>query len=441
MRIAVILPASFSEIYYDRFQRVFQADFPQIDVLYLFYNDYKESPELLEGRQREFDAVIFAGAASFHYTESRLRQETVWLYLPREGSAIYRALLLALKQGMDITRLSFDTYERNMVLEAYGELGYDEERLHLYCFSGNSRSPDYNKLALDFHRECLRKKLVSGCITRLNTVAGAMEQAKMPYIFAHPTINTIREQIEFAQKLMLAKESADGQFVVLSLELGFPPEFTAMVSTDYAFVMSRMQIASQIYRYADLISGSVVEQGARNYLIFSTKEIFEAHTNFFRSLPLLDWLVKACAHRISIGVGYGKTVADAHRGATKSLYTCQRENRSCAVLRFTDGSFLTMEPSSAKKADHDAALDQWQQVAAATGLSTGTVAQIAAFTDRIHTDCFTAEELSQALEISRRSADRLLEKLETAGYACVMGREVSGRKGRPARIVQVFLTK
>ena len=115
MRMGIILPKTQSEIYYQRFQAVFSRDFQEVEVEYLFYGDYKESPDLLRHRQKDFDAVIFAGSASYFFTESNLRQETAWLYLPREGSAIYRALLLALRRGWDITRLSFDSYEYDML--------------------------------------------------------------------------------------------------------------------------------------------------------------------------------------------------------------------------------------------------------------------------------------------------------------------------------------
>ena len=114
MRMAVVLPKTQVEIYYQRFTTVFENEFAEIETEYIFYKDYKEAPGLIKDRQRDFDAIIFDGSASYFYTESQLKQETIWLYLPREGSAIYRALLLAYRRGWDITRLSFDTYEPDM---------------------------------------------------------------------------------------------------------------------------------------------------------------------------------------------------------------------------------------------------------------------------------------------------------------------------------------
>ena len=441
MRMGIILPKTQSEIYYQRFQAVFSRDFQEVEVEYLFYGDYKESPDLLRHRQKDFDAVIIAGSASYFFTESNLRQETAWLYLPREGSAIYRALLLALRRGWDITRLSFDSYEYDMLLEVYRELGYSEDKLRIHCYKGNLRNPDYNQLVMNFHRDCLASGQVSGCITRLSMVANLMEEQQVPYVFAYPTIDTIREQISFAQKLVMAMENGWGQFSVLAIHIDLPPDYTFLVSSDYSIAADRLQIANHIYRYANLIRGTALEQGVRDYIIISTMDFVESQTNFYKNLPLMDWLAKGCPYTISVGIGCAETVAEAHRLAGIALRKCLQRKKSAAMVQFGDGTFLFVRAGGNAPSENASELDQWQEVAQRSGVSASTIYRIAELIHRTQTDSFTAQELADGLRIGRRSADRVLEKLEAAGYASVAGRELSGKKGRPARVTRIFLTK
>ena len=438
MRMAVVLPKTQVEIYYQRFTTVFENEFAEIETEYIFYKDYKEAPGLIKDRQRDFDAIIFAGSASYFYTESQLKQETIWLYLPREGGAIYRALLLAYRRGWDITRLSFDTYEPDMLREAYEELGYDARSLNIHLCKGNLRSPEYNRFVLDFHQNLLAAGRVSGCITRLTTVANMMETQGIPFIFAHPTIDTVREQISFAQKLAVARRDSWGQIAVMLVNVAMPLDYSVLVSADYSIEMDRLRMANHVHRFANRIRGMAMEQGASAYVIVSTMELLEAQTEVYRSLPLIDWLEKECPYTISVGIGCGESVYEAHRMAALALRKCTQRKRSCAFVQFPDGTGLFIRRDSSITAERSV-MDEWQETAVASGLSVSTIYRLAELINRKQTDTMTAQEIADGLHINRRSADRLIEKLEAAGRASVTGRELSGKKGRPTRIVQLFL--
>lgn len=438
MRMAVVLPQLFPELYFHNFRQVFETDFPDVDVEYLFYIDYKEAPTLLKDRQQHFNAVIFAGGNAFYYTKNALKQETIWLFLPPDGSDIYRALLVAMRHGLDITRLSIDTYDKPVLKEIYKELGYDESRLRIQCFKGNPRSPDYNKLVLDFHREHLLNRRVSGCITRLTTTAKMMEEASIPYIFANPTLSNIREQIAFAQKLVIAKRSVNMHCAVLNIEIHRSADISALVMNDYACAVNRAHIIREIYRFSSLVNGAVVEQGLSNYTIFSSRKAVKAQMG--QHLSLLNRLVEVCPYEVLIGIGYGETVFDAHGLAAAALEKCRCAKHSCAVLLADDDTELHIVPSGIRKGERSgSSMEQWKQIAQETGIGVGTLTKIARALDNGR-DVITARELAQKLDISCRSANRILDKLKTAGYAATAGNASCG-KGRPAQIVRIFLEK
>lgn len=441
MRMVAIMPKFYPEYYRDRCEAIFRDEFPEIDVEFLIYSDYKETPDLLRNRQSEFDAVLFAGAAAMQYSEKFIQQEIPWLYLPTAGSAIYRALLHAMRKGWDITRLSFDTYDYSMLAEVYQELGYQEKDLHIQCFTGNPQNPDYNERVLAFHQNCLHSGLVCGCITRLNTVANTMDHIGMDCVTAFPTRSTIREQIQFAKKLYIARSNAEGEFVVILVNIGFPTGPVNEPTSNYQFVMSRMRIYSQIYRYADLIRGAVVEHGARDFIIFASSDVVELQSAGKGHISLLNWLSMESRYPFYIGIGYGKTMSAAQYCASRAIQRSYQERRSCAATLYANQSLRVVLPTEAPAANRMTAEAYWLQIAETTGLSVNTISRIFAFINQRESDVFTPRELSEHLHISKRSTDRLLEKLELNGYASVIGRELSGAKGRPARKIRLFLTQ
>lgn len=441
MQIAVVLPDLFPEFFYDRFRKIFREEFQEIDATYLFYRDYKDAPKLLRDRQREFDAVIFAGAASMHFTEKELPRETLWVYLPTAGSSLYRALLDAMRKGWDITRLSFDTYQQPMLDEVYQELGYHKQDLHLLCFQGNPQNPDYNGLVLAFHQNALRSGRVSGCITRLVTVANMMKEHGMAYVAAFPTYNTIREQVEFAQRLYLTRKNAEGEFVAVLVHIAFPPEFSTRAHSNYQFVMNRMRISSQVYRYADLIRGSVVEQGVHDLMIFATRDVVELQNEFHPHIPLLDWMSVESPYPFYLGVGFGKTLSEAQYHANRAIQRSYQERKSCLSVLYANGALRLTHASEAAEDGQTEAVSYLMRAAKTVGLSYLTLSKIATILRQRESDVLTSQELAEAMNIGKRSADRLLEKLELNGYAAVVGRDLSGEKGRPSRKIQLFLTK
>lgn len=84
-------------------------------------------------------------------------------------------------------------------------------------------------------------------------------------------------------------------------------------------------------------------------------------------------------------------------------------------------------------------LERSNFIARETGVGAKTVVKILQTIIRESNNLFTSQSLADALSISRRSADRIIEKLESAGYAATIGKMACGEKGRPSRVVELFL--
>lgn len=57
--------------------------------------------------------------------------------------------------------------------------------------------------------------------------------------------------------------------------------------------------------------------------------------------------------------------------------------------------------------------------------------------EQMHKDYFTTKELADEFGNSHRSMNRIIEKLELAGYVEVAGKKVVQKAGRPSRIIKL----
>jgi hypothetical protein len=419
----------------DKFLSVVESDFPHLDAECLIYGKFDEVPKLVGERQEEFDAVLFGGHVAMTYANAYQQRKTLWSQLPRAGSTVLCAFLNAVRVGWDITKLSFDSYDETLLLEIYKELGYDAKP-PLLIFRGNMLDSTYSEDALNFHRENLRTRKATGCLTALSGVRLQLQRERLPVLFLSTTRDVIREQLNFVQQFYRAKKEAEGLIGVLWITIDFPPDYSVMQESDDTFMLERMKIAQQIYRYASHLQATVLEMSLRDYLLFSTKKIIEMETDDYRHFKLLDWMEQETFYNVSMGVGYGDTVAGARSSAVAAMLRAKGRNHNSACVCVGDRNFIG--PFSCTAAERkEPPIDQKLLAAAElTGISVNTLYKLHCFVMSHNAQgTFTSQALADGLELSKRRVDKILQNLEQHGFVKVVGKRVMEKSGRPSRVL------
>jgi DNA-binding MarR family transcriptional regulator len=76
-------------------------------------------------------------------------------------------------------------------------------------------------------------------------------------------------------------------------------------------------------------------------------------------------------------------------------------------------------------------------ISQASGLSINNIYRLHCIKEKTKKDSFTSGELAEEFGNTRRSMNRLIEKLEKAGYAVVAGSRMMADTGRPSRVIQL----
>ncbi len=438
MKIAFIAPPSPFPLC-DKLKSLIEADFPHIQVEYLLYDKFEDVPGLIDGRQEEFEAIVFGGQVAMVYANARLQRKTLWLQLPRAGSTILCALLNAVRMGWDVTKLSFDSYDDILLREIYQELGYDLGDRKFLTFRGDMMRSSYSEDVFRFHENNCRTQKATGCITGLYKVHTRLTEAKLPSLLLIPTRSVMREQLNFIQQFHRAKQDAKGQISVVLITIDFPSDHSVMRESGDLFILEKMKITQQVYRYAGQLQATVLEASLRDYLLFSTKEMIEIETQHYKHFNLLEWIERDTLYNVSIGIGHGDTVAISKSNAVTAMLRAKKHDRSTAYVCTGDGDFLgpfSNGSAPKKKIKID---DKLLNVAETTGISVNTIYKLHCFLLSNPKKNFTSQELAEGLAISKRSTDRILQTLEQKGFVNIIGKRIINESGRPSRLISIDL--
>lgn len=423
-----------SENFLPLIQKAVDGLWPGIQAEYLLYSDYKECPGLIRGRQTQWDGIIFAGKAPCFYCEKYLRPEVPWTYFPGESGTLMRALLVASGQGWDLTRLSMDSYDLDMIAGSYEDIGLDAGAVRDLLYLGDVTDMSHNARAINFHLHNLEANKATACVTRLYTVWRELKRERVPVVFAGPTQSSIHEQISFLRRLHDLQSAGASRFTVFLISIDYPAEYTLSLIGEYQCAAERLRLGARIYRYAESVGATALEISSREYIIFSEQPHIQWEAGGLARLELLDTLADSASLTIHIGVGCGETLPAAKELAIKARLRSQKEPGSSAYCLLANGvgQRILPERKIVSRVEMD---ERLLRVARRSGVSLQTVYRIYAFVTDRGNELFTARELAANMGVSVRSANRLIEKLEEARFVKVSGQAPTAEKGRPSRLL------
>lgn len=421
-----------------KIQILMKNEFQRIEPYYLVYNDYKEVYKELNKIQKNFDAILFGGKLPYLYCSEKIKQEVMWSYVPRTGSTLLTALAYLLRQGYDLKKICFDTYDEEVLQEVYKELDIAKNFKPL-VFKGDPLNDYYVDEVLDFHLRNIKSGKADIVLTHIFPVHKKLEQLQLPSFFAVTTYNILREQIEKLEQYSNLQKVEAGQVAILFINIDYPTEYLLMQETSEHYLDEKRSIEKRIYKYADKILGFVVELSNNTYMILSTSASVKKETDNYRYISLLDILEKYTLYTVSIGLGQDDCVAQARKNAIAAMLSARKHKKNSAYIRLANGRVLGPLYACERKIAKQQVDNRLDKIAEHTGMSVNTVYAIYTYAAGKSDGCFTSMELAVNMRINKRSADRFLRRLEDHGYVKVIGYRMIGKSGRPSRVMRFYL--
>ena len=137
--------------------------------------------------------------------------------------------------------------------------------------------------------------------------------------------------------------------------------------------------------------------------------------------------------------GCAGNVVEAHRNAQRALKEALLCKGSAAFIVMEDNTIIGPLSSVRRISYTDAPDEKRLELSRRLSISPLYLSKIVSVLTQKGNDTLSAEELSFYLDITPRSALRILSKLEAGGYASVQFRRQLNLRGRPAKIYQIHI--
>ena len=433
-----------SELIADKMSGVLKEHFPELDCHILRYDKYTDIVDILREHNRKEDAVLFAGKAPYWYYETHgdpsYNKLGLMDYVPRHRTTLYKALLeITYKLRCDLSRISVDTYDEEMFKSVYKDLHVDYDSTSMQFATQKLISEDYAEYLLEFHQRNIASEKSDCCITGVAEVYDKLREMDIPCVLAVPEEELIKHSIRNLQVKVIANQNSENQIVVIAVKIEHPCGHASTSEDEYLFLSRRIKIMDRLYIFSNRIAGIVVERGTE-FIIFTTRKQIEQESDNYRHLSLRSSLKEVDMVNSSIGIGYGMTANEAKVHAFKSLKYSQDHGPESAFVTFENADVIGPIVAPRDKGEKETIDKRFYKIAKDADISVNTVHKVFSKVINEKNPEFTSKELAILTGLSVRTMDRIIQKLEAAGYCEVVSEKLMNKHGRPSRILRFELT-
>lgn len=390
------------------------------------YSKEQEALEIAIQISHHVDVILFTGPVPYRIAyEQKDKIKALLICVNYGGTGFFRVLFQMIKDGyLNITgknRISIDFLNKEEVISAFDELDIDHSQMQILEFN----EPISSEKIVEHHVSLWKSGKVTCSITCLYSVYKKLIELSIPVFCIIPTRQAIQEALNLAFAKAKEKTFENNQIAIckVSFEMGISSDIKKNI---LSFISEVLQT-----------NGQMVTDDA--YLFYTTRGFVFSFSNGFSQMPLL---IQQFSSQIFMGVGIGNTVIEAtERARIAHLKSCEAEGNQLyivkndnAVIRVFKGE--SNPPLQFESRSYDEII---RQIADKTNLAFSTLSKIQYVLKTLKKRDLSAVELARQLNITIRSARRILQSLATEGYAEVIGGEQPLHRGRPRQIYKILI--
>lgn len=432
------------EIWIDTITSIVDRSFPELTYEPYSLTDISNRNEfrkLIIKAEKENDSLLFSGNDLMEIASTLLVPSIEWFSLKSQGANIYKHILQAAQlYGSKLDRICFDTYTVSELNHIFSKLGLEKKVNNRLVASYDILDEEYKEKLVKFHKENILNNRADVCLTSLSDVYYMLKHSDIPCINMYPSQESIFNVLADINSVSMSQKKYESDVVIMAIEINHNNDYSISHNIEYDSFLSRTEISKHIYRYAHSVHGTVMEVGSSNYFIFTTKSLLEKETNTFSNVKLLNQIYDFTSCTISIGIGYGETVRESKQNSLIALKYANKCGGNVAYIFFAkDKKMGPISPTPKTKSLYID--DRLYKISEETSISTYVLNEIIIHIIESGKNTFTSKDISELLNATIRTANRLLIKLETFGYAKQIGKKYTDGGGRPSRVMEISLLK
>lgn len=402
------------------------------------YKSETESIRIVNHCSKESDLILFTGPIPYYIASKTADKNTPMLYVSYSGTAFYRTLFSNMEtlnlSSKDVLRFSVDTIARENVEEMLEELGLDKYEISVKDYESYITAEEL----VDYHYSLYKSNKIDFAITCLTSAYERLVELRVPTCRIVPTNISIRQTLELAALEARNVSARKTQLCVGVVKILNWNDLDNYSPSEYEQQRMKLVMTELFINFCEKMKASMKFVSEDEYRFYATRGAVEAATDNYKLMPLIQDINDKLPFRVCIGLGYGYSANEAEKNSSEALkYAISYNKNSCYVV-LEDGRVKgPLEPGKIIEFYSKSEEDEIIKLSEKTSISVMTLSKISGIMKSLGKDTITANEVADTLNITLRSARRILSSLEEAGIAEAVGEEQPAGRGRPRQIFKI----
>lgn len=398
-------------------------DFPNICPHFLEMNSQDYRFKCISEIENRIETLLFTDYYTCQLYRTTQEQPISSRYIPVTTSGLYE-VLFKMRDRLSMANLSIDTISRHHSMSIIDNL----KSFHVNFLSAPKDMVQIEDI-LNFHIANYTKNSAI-ILTAIDSVYAQLKDRNIPCELIPLTHLDVVNALERSLLATQTRFNNESQTIIGIIR----PE-----NIDDAHRNPRLQRI--ITNYIDSIDGYTIQSTNNEYVFVSTRGVFERESRGYKFLPLLHESKSLTGVGLSIGIGFGHTALSAGKHARLALTQSQEAGGDvCYIVREDQSVFGPVASTSShgyEKYQITITNPKLLQQAETLGMSASYMNKIMSRVARYNQIEYTANDLSEILDVTLRSANRILLKWNDAGLVSIIGEEKPTRHGRPRRVYRL----
>lgn len=401
-------------------------------VTYLPYTSPDHLKFLYEQNRDRFDAFLFGGSYPFEIitgTFGPIQKPCAYFNVSDLDYYKMIACLAVQEPNLDFQRVYFDIPDMPVDFRSI----FQRENIPLLSeapIDWDSLDPyDWDAPVKEYYLHLWNSGKVDLIVTRFASLADYLSDHHIRYLYLSPSPESMLETFR-GLVMQLRTQSMHDSAACLGLIRSIMP----LSKEQWAALGDRLQACNKQFGTPFLI----YEHG-EHYEITTNISVLKDLTQQYTICPVTAFLEAGLDFPICTAWGCAGNVVDAHRNAQRALKEALLCKGSAAFIVMEDNTIIGPLSSVRRISYTDAPDEKRLELSRRLSISPLYLSKIVSVLTQKGNDTLSAEELSFYLDITPRSALRILSKLEAGGYASVQFRRQLNLRGRPAKIYQIHI--
>jgi len=404
-----------------------------VKFTYFAYNSVDEILEFID-KKSDIDVIMFTGHYPYVYFKNNALLNIPFFAVSKSNETLKETFWNIRNEGIDYKKVSIDRSPKSEIFEILKDLKIPEKEIYLI---GDSSEMPLEKI-YEFHKSNYDSGRVEAIISSNYKIYKKLKKEGYKVYRTLPSRFLLRESIKKAISIAGTERIKSNQVVVQTIRL---KDVSEEASTKYKQLKTVNKFDDILIDYTQELQGSYFKFGSNDYMIFTTRR-FIGLSDIQKNMGMLIEKSDKLGVTFALGIGYGDSIQSSEKNSKIALkYANDLETSGCYIV--DDDSSITgpifVENSNNFRYSLINTDKNLERISNKTGVSEKYLLKLKAIINKRADDRFQTEELSEFLNLSQRSALRILDKLETGGFAEVIGSSSKNTRGRPRKIFKINL--